>query len=202
MKTIILYTLILLNFYNKINFTNEINFQQKPNNINVKNKEIKPDLKINNLEIVNPNSIIKNIGDLKKYLENSKMDLPSVTFFNNNKSIKITLVTFPGSSYNDVYQFIIENNDSKIVKKEKVLKYDDFITENGIKLGITKEEIVKIKGSNFKLKKNNDCIVLSYIINDYKKSDFLKRYNMPSYFMEYTIKNDILIKFKFGFDYP
>lgn len=160
--------------------------------------EFKPDIKINSLELANPESILKNIGDLKSLIIEDE-NLPHVSFTSQNKKEKLTLIIFPGSGYNDVYQFVIEENDKKETHK---LNYINFITESGLKLGISKEEIIKLKGEQFNLKQSDNNTLISYTLDNYNNSKFLQQYNMPSYFMEFTLKEDKVIKIKFGFDYP
>jgi hypothetical protein len=65
-------------------------------------------------------------------------------------------------------------------------------------LGISFDDVKKIKGDNFT--KTGNIVV--YEISDYEKSKFLKRYNMPFYLLNLEFKDDILIKYSFGFSYP
>ena len=76
-------------------------------------------------------------------------------------------------------------------------------TESGIKIGISKKELLAIKGDDFTNKQVGNQEVLSYKIDDFSSSSFLKKYNMPVYFAEYWFTNDDrLVKYKFGFEYP
>lgn len=156
-----------------------------------------PDVKINNLELVNEKSIINSIGNLKNSIIEGK-DLPYTEFTDKHEKLKLKLVTFPGSGYNDVYQFSVEyiSNTDKL----KIISYDDFITESKIKLGIAKSELISIKGDNYTIENN----IIKYAIsqeND-KGKKFLEKYNMPYYYAYYTFENDKLIKIDFGFLYP
>ena len=47
-----------------------------------------------------------------------------------------------------------------------------------------------------------DYLIIKYLYGDYKNSEFLKFYNMPSYYGEYKFLNGKLIDFQFGFNYP
>jgi hypothetical protein len=211
MKTIILLLLIIL-----YSCTNKKELDINSKNISIKNNKkfaltknvsiknidsfnLKPDLKINNLELVNPQSIIENLGDLKTIMKEDE-GLPYVYFTDKNKKQLLTLISFPGSSYNDIYQIIVEKNKTK--NNLPIIQVDNFTTDSNITLGMSKLEIIKLKGDFFIEKKLDKNEILLYSINDYNKSDFLKRYNLPSYFMEFTFFNNKLIKLKFGFDYP
>ncbi len=81
--------------------------------------------------------------------------------------------------------------------------YPSFKTESGIKIGMSKKELLEIKGDSFLKKQVNGQEVLSYRIDDFSSSAFLKKYNMPAYFAEYWFTNDNrFFKYKFGFEYP
>jgi len=40
------------------------------------------------------------------------------------------------------------------------------------------------------------------IEDDYRQSSFLKRYNMPTYFLTCTLTDHVITKIKFGFEQP
>ena len=109
------------------------------------------------------------------------------------KSVKLCL--FYGTKRNEFYQAEISPYDKKTISNPT--KYKNFFTESGIKLGISKKDLIKIKGNNF-VETNH---VLRYEISDYEKSHFLEKYNLPIYFAEYTFDQDKLCKIDFGFEY-
>lgn len=78
------------------------------------------------------------------------------------------------------------------------LDFVKFSTENGIKLGISKEDLLKIKGNNFV----EEGDVIKYTLDDFNNSSFLQKYNLPIYFSNYTFKYNKLIEIYFGFEYP
>lgn len=87
------------------------------------------------------------------------------------------------------------NQDLKITQK------NIFESENKIKLGITVGDLRSIKGEPYKITtKQTTCFY--YKIDDYENSEFLNRYNYPSYYANYEFKNGYLIEFSFGFEYP
>jgi len=158
-----------------------------------------PDISINNLKFVNENSIISAIGNLKKIIREDD-GLPYVLLSDKNNRLRLKLVIFPGSGYNDVYQFCVEYMSNSA--KENILKtdYNDFITESNIKLGISKLELIKNKGKDYLIEGE----VIKYKIkpNTDKNISFLDKYNMPEYYAYYTFKNNYLVKMDFGFLYP
>jgi hypothetical protein len=158
-----------------------------------------PDVKVNNLELSNPESIITNVGDLQ-YLMTEDAGLPHFSLTNNGGIVKLSLISFPGSGYNDIYQFILEYNSG--LEKLKSANYSNFITESNLQLGISKSDVLKIKGNSYRVEKKDNLEILTYRITNYNSSPFLKKYNLPCYFMEFELKDDKVMKIKFGFDYP
>lgn len=160
-----------------------------------KKSNFKPDTSINDLELVNPDSVLKSVGNLKKLIKEEE-GLPYVEFTNIDKDLKLTLTLFPGSSNNDIYQFKVERLLNS--KDIKALQFKSFVTESNIKLGMSKGELIKIKGKDYIIEGNVLIYSLSYDID----KDFLEKYNMPYYYANYTFDKDVLTKFDFGFSYP
>lgn len=74
---------------------------------------------------------------------------------------------------------------------------DFFVLESGLKLGLSFEELIEIKGEKYNLEGNK----IIYQINDYAHNSFLKRYDMPSYFLICTLVHGVITNIKFGFEY-
>lgn len=79
---------------------------------------------------------------------------------------------------------------------------EKFKTESGLELGLLLKDVVAKKGNDYTKKIKGDETILTYRINNIRTSSFLKRYNMPGYFIEITLKADKVFKILFGFDYP
>jgi hypothetical protein len=77
------------------------------------------------------------------------------------------------------------------------LNEEYFLTESGLKLGLSIDSLIKIKGKDFHLLQDS-IIRYSLDINN----EFVKRYNSPGYFIEAKIKNKKIARLKLGFDYP
>ena len=157
---------------------------------------IVPDISVNDIKLSDTTTVVLGYSDLKYNVIEDKEELPSVIFTNENKTEILKLYLFYGTKKNEFYQAEISPYDKKIVPNPT--KYANFSTESGIKLGISKKDLIKIKGNNF-VETNH---VLRYEISDYEKSHFLEKYNMPIYFAEYTFDQDKLSKIYFGFEYP
>lgn len=157
---------------------------------------IVPDISVNNIKLSDTTAVVLGYSDLKYNVIEGKEELPYVIFTNENKTEVLKLYLFYGTKRNEFYQAEISPYDKKTISNPT--KYKNFSTESGIKLGISKKNLIKIKGNNF-VETNH---VLRYEISDYEKSHFLEKYNMPIYFAEYTFDQDKLSKIYFGFEYP
>ncbi|MBW7871335.1 MAG: hypothetical protein H3C39_09760 [Flavobacteriia bacterium] len=182
------------------NSCSEIKTEQKSPTLNTlanQKQVFNPDIMINELQLGNPESIIKNIGDLKDKIKEEE-SLPYVKVSNKDNSQILELILFPGSGYNDVYQFKVSYNTDKERVPSK-LNDLEFITESNIKLGITKAILISIKGKGF----IEDGNIIKYEITESDNPIFLQKYNLPVYYAEYIFDdNNLLTRFDFGFIYP
>jgi hypothetical protein len=166
----------------------DTNGQQNKDCVNV------PDTSINKVFfLLDEISIIKNIGDQRgKLIEDEK---PSrVQLKNKTGTQYLILYHLNGANANSFNMFEV----GYILRKNETFldtKFIYFFSQNGIKLGISKNELVKIKGSNYTRKYQNDFEIIKYKIEN---NQFLQRYNMPIYISEYHFKDDKLVKFIFG----
>lgn len=155
-----------------------------------------PDISVNDIKLSDTTTVVLGYSDLKYNVIEDKEELPYVIFTNENKTEILKLYLFYGTKRNEFYQAEISPYDKKTVPNPT--KYKNFSTESGIKLGISKKGLIKIKGNNF-VETNH---VLRYEISEYEKSHFLEKYNLSIYFAEYTFDQDKLNKIYFGFEYP
>lgn len=158
-------------------------------------ENIVPDISVNDIKLSDTAAVVLGYSDLKYNIIEDKEVLPYAIFTNENKTEILKLYLFYGTKRNEFYQVEISPYDKKTVPNPT--KYKNFSTESGVKLGISKKDLIKIKGNNF-VETNN---ILWYEISDYEKSHFLEKYNLPIYFAEYTFDQDKLRKIYFGFEY-
>ena len=159
-------------------------------------ENIVSDISVNDIKLSDTTVVVLGYSDLKYNVIEIKEALPYAIFTNENKTEILKLYLFYGAKRNEFYQVEISPYDKKTISNPT--KYKNFSTESGIKLGISKKDLVKIKGNNF----TETNHVLRYEISDYEKSHFLEKYNLPIYFAEYTFDQDKLSKIYFGFEYP
>lgn len=183
-------------FHNKIENDSKTKLKEKLS----QNRKFMPDTSINGLSLINSKSILNSLGDLMQYLEKEK-EIPYVLILSKDKKQYLKLSFFPGSNKNEFSYFEIGLLKDKLLNKKNNLlsKYKIFVTENNIKIGISKQAFLKNRNKHFLKTKNND--LYTYEVIDFKNSAFLKAYNMPSYRAKYRFDNDTLVQLEFGFDY-
>ena len=161
--------------------------------------KFKPDTTIGEISLINSINVDKYLGE---NIMNRFVDEPfyNCSVFSTDKKQSLTVYFHPGGVRKEFSEFkvdYVENiSRSTIVTNDK-----EFITESKIKLGITIGDLKAIKGEPDSISKNN-TIRFHYKIDDFEKSEFLKKYNYPSYYADYEFENGYLIEFRFGFEYP
>ena len=122
---------------------------------------------------------------------------PVIGFSNKDNSEYLLLYQYEGGVRNSFGCFEIGYTND-LQKKVTDIDYDKFRTETGLMLGITINALKSIKGSSYT--QDGDKVV--YQLTDYSNSSFLRRHNMPSFFIECTLRDDRIIRIKYGFNYP
>jgi hypothetical protein len=116
----------------------------------------------------------------------------------------LTLTQHPGDGKNQISVFNVTYSD-KADHGYKQLNFDTFKTEKGIKLGMTKKEVVSRLGNCYvPVDSAKEYIEIYYRIENPKdsKTKILETHNMPVYYAKYGFSKDILKDFEFGFEYP
>lgn len=160
---------------------------------------IEPDTSLNGMILRNPESATKVIGNDNKF-----NDVEEYQFYSKFEGETLTLTQHPGDGKNQISIFRVEKSD-KASHSFKKLDTDIFKTEKGIKLGLTKKQIIEKLGTCYlPLDSTKNHIKLYYSIEQPKdsRSNILKNNNMPKYFASYKFRNDRLEEFEFGFEYP
>ncbi len=115
-------------------------------------------------------------------------DLKTEIISCDNKKL-LTMVFNPGDVINQFSQFIVEYNFRNIKTNLKV-EENDFISEKGVRLGLTPDEVTDLLGTAYSTDIKNDTLILRY------------RQEKGLYFGNYYFKKEKLIKFWFGEEYP
>jgi hypothetical protein len=160
---------------------------------------IDPDTSVVGIKIRNIESTLNILGKQTK-LEGDSTHV----FYSIDKKQKLELTVHPGDYYSQVSIFNISYSDN-LKQNVQQIKSKEFKTEKGIKLGISKREIIEKLGTCYVAKDSTkNSIVLFYRIelpND-SKTKLLKSNNMPIYYAIYKLTNDRLENIEFGFEYP
>ena len=162
---------------------------------------LKPDTAVNNINIDDYESTERVLGknSWSKQFEQAG-SLPRIEVVNKTGTQILRLFFHYGGSKNSVDEFEIINIDSayKIPKQAIHLKDEQFTTSNKICLGISKEDLVKKLGNSYKSSISGEVERLVYTADS--KSDFVRRYNQHGYYIRCVFKDDVLIKYSFGFE--
>lgn len=149
-------------------------------------------------------------------------------FLENNKSIftkgEITLIDYVRENYVAIflnkskteyllayqYEGGIENSfscfeigflkDDSILKSKQsiILNEGNFYSESGLRLGMSRDSLISVKGQNYYLDKKDSSFTYRLEMNN----SFVMRYNSPGYFIKASFKNNKVNRLTFGFDYP
>jgi len=163
-------------------------------------KQVIPDTAVNQLKINDYRSTERILGkDVWQNLYESKGNLPRIELINSTKTESLRLIFHYGGSKNSADEFEIVKIDKsyKIPTQATILKVDTFITGNKIRVGMNKDEVVKILGNGYKFNVKGKTEELLYTLNN--KSGFVKRYNQTEYYIRCFFRDGVLVKYSFGF---
>lgn len=158
-----------------------------------------PDVSLDGIELRNSESTISMIGNKDKIDEFNEYH-----YYSNNGSETLTLTQHPGDSKFQISIIKVENSN-KGSNSYRILNFNSFKTQNGIKLGMSKNQIIEKLGKCYApIDSTNNYIEIYYRIQAPKdtKSKILENYNMPVYYASYKLRDDKLDNYEFGFEYP
>ena len=170
---------------------------QKPKKGNCDFSE--PDTSLSGITLRNTKSTDNVIGTDNKINEKEQYH-----FYSLMDAETLTLTQHPGDGKNQISVFSVAHSD-KADHGYKQLKVETFQTEKGIKLGLTKPQLVEKLGNCYAvIDSTENCIELYYRIENPKdsKTKILESNNMPVYYATYTFCNNKLRYYEFGFEYP
>ena len=160
------------------------------------------DISVLGMFLSDPESTRRVLEDPPEPLETGD-DFPTVQICNSNNTELLILVFHYGDvkdSFNEVRIRNISKPPTNCLEPPKQTNH--FVTGKGIRLGISKKELTIVFGPGFTENAEGSRIVIRYRIDNFDKSNFLKKYNLPIYYGTYHFEKDKLIKFEFGFEYP
>lgn len=158
-----------------------------------------PDISLCGINLRDSQSTISIIGDKDKTDKFGQYH-----YYSNFESETLTLTQHPGDGKFQISIFKVEKSN-KSSNGYRELKFDTFQTQNGIKLGMNKKQIIERLGSCYApIDSTSNYIEIYYRIETPKdsKKKLLENNNMPIYYSSYKLWNDKLEKYEFGFEYP
>lgn len=176
------------------------------NNTNLENKieDFKPEISINKLLYLRDDtSLEKFYPNYKNLIAIDKIRETSVIIFANKTSKEYLLAyKYEGDIKNSFSMFEIGYlQNSPELKHFTTTNYNNFHTELGLTLGMSVDDLIKLKGENFKIENNSKGKILKYEISN-PNNLYVKKYEMPPYFMDFYLKNEKVYLIIFGFEYP
>lgn len=174
------------------------------NNNLLSQKEFIPDTTINST------LVLRNISSAKMFYTNIdssiiiddennffKIKQPFILFLNDSKTHYLAAIIHEGTWINYFSEFeigeITDTTLERINLTYIITKYKDFKTESGIGLGITLDSLKQIKGNDYLIVNNK----IKYCYNS-SSSEFLD-YGGCEYYLECEIKNNKIIRIRFGY---
>jgi len=158
-----------------------------------------PDTSICGINIRDQKSTNKIIGQ-----DNDIDNREQYHFLSKSGQELLTLTQHPGDFHNEISVFNISSAGEK-VKNYRKLAYDQFKSEKGIQLGMSKNNVIGLLGNCFaEIEHSKNYTQLYYRIDERMNSQtgLLERHNMPIYYATYSFQDGILKQFEFGFEYP
>ena len=158
-----------------------------------------PDTSLCGIILRNSKSAEKIIGT-----ENKTDKRKQYHFYSKMDAETLTLTQHPGDGKNQISVFNVTYSDNAD-HGYKHLNFDTFKTEKGIKLGMTKQEVISRLGKCYVVvDSTKNLIELYYRIENPKdsKTKILESNKMPVYYATYAFLGNELKQYEFGFEYP
>jgi hypothetical protein len=141
-----------------------------------------------------------NIWD--KHFEADSM-FPRIECINKNGSEGLRLFFHYGGVKNAVAEFELFSIGKGYKRPAKAVKYNirQFKSGHNITLGLSKQQVLKILGKKFKSTKGKSEEKIKYFTDD-PNTEVLKKYRGVAYFINCHFKDNKLVRYNFGFEYP
>jgi|APLak6261703504_1056268.scaffolds.fasta_scaffold01201_4 hypothetical protein len=136
-------------------------------------------------------------------LDDPDSDRPKAFICNADRTEKLTLVYYEGDTSYIISEFQVERVETRYVDcMQPPMQIDRFVSGKGIQLGMTRNDVTHIFGKDYNEQPQLDEVVISYRIDNKNESGFLQNNSAPAYYGQYHFKEDKLVRFSFGFEFP
>ncbi len=162
-----------------------------------------PDIAVYGVELGDPLSAALQLGSGYEIVEDES-GLSQAVFTNAAETEVLKLYMHPGDKSGAFREAeVLATGDLDADVDATVLDTPQFRTGRGIKLGMTRKDVLERFGACAATgSTEGGADVIRYEITDIATSDLLKAQNMPLYYAEYAFEEDKLVRFVFGFSYP
>jgi len=136
--------------------------------------------------------------DRRGAADNPDTDFPWYAFVSRDGRQVMRLRRHAGDVLDSYLEFEVRRGpDPKAIP----LEADRFVSGKGVRLGLTRKDIVALFGPCFTASRNGKTETLRYEVaedTDKPNSPVLKAANMPQYYAEYEFEHGRLVRFTFG----
>ncbi|MEO7082545.1 MAG: hypothetical protein ABIY71_13520 [Flavobacteriales bacterium] len=162
---------------------------------------LSPDTSLANVALENSISSIAALGSIPDDVLIEDTNFPHVDFASSDGSQWISFFFYHGGVLDNYAAMRLSR--SRPTNVRDTLPHALFRSGMGVALGMSKADVITKLGTCYSIYHGDySGELLYYAIKDFDHSDFLDRYNMPSYFSLLEFDQDKLIEYRFGFDYP
>ena len=160
------------------------------------------ELTLSGIQLVDAQSAKMPFG-MKPVLDDPDSDRPKAYICNKDNSERLALVYYEGDTAYVISEFRVEQVTTRYIDcSQPETAVEHFVSGKGIALGMQREQLVRILGEPQKVHPQLDETVLIYRIDGKSASGFLQRYGAPAYFGQYHFRENRLVRFDFGFEFP
>ena len=140
---------------------------------------------------------------MQPVLDDPDSDRPRAYVCNADKSERLALVYYEGDMAYVISEFRVEQVTTRYIDcDQQETAVEHFVSGKGLALGIQREQLVRLLGEPQHEHPQLDEVVLVYRIDDKNTSGFLQRHGAPAYFGQYHFRENQLVRFSFGFEFP
>ncbi len=162
----------------------------------------KADVEVAGIRLANADSTRRVLGkDYRVVLSDPQSDQPWLVLASRDNKQLLRLRKHAGGSADSYME--VEVKYGRDEHRPQNLKMYEFVTGNGVKLGMRRKALVAKLGPCFKSEVKGRAETLRYELKEKAEkgsfqSPLLKTANMPQYYAEYEFDRDRLVHFRFG----
>ncbi len=179
-------------------------FDHKSESVNEQEKTgnscFSPDINVAGISLLNSDGVAELFG--KDVMEKLGEAPPyNTSILSSDKQQEFVIEFHPGSVDLEFSTFKVQQAVPNEIEKLPVSQHQQFQTESGIALGMSKDELIELMGSP-DVEETDILTTLTYEITDLASSAFLQKYNLPKYAATYYFHAGKLVEYHIGFEYP